>query len=244
MSERLKGKAADTIGKEEEPLGEVVEASTPRLTAECPRERLHAPPDLGTFIKVLPPGVKPDGRGSVALPLDPFADPPALSPGLPPPGTPEGTLYALVFHAATGGAEPGRRAAAYGLDEEQLLREQPQIFDLLATQFDALHLAYVERGRLRSGPPPRPPRLHAFVYACTDEETCALTESPDLLRRLAFASGVSDADSLIVACLHRAYLCRNNDFTFLVRAGKQLAHLLRDDPERLTALLRCLEPGA
>ena len=34
----------------------------------------------------------------------------------------------------------------------------------------------------------------------------------------------------------------NNDFAFLVRAGKRLALLLRDDPERLSALLRKLEP--
>lgn len=227
-----------------DPLGEVVEASTPKFIAECPRDRLHAPPELGTFLKVLPVNARVDESAAAKQPLDPFADPPGIVAGWPPDGTPEGTLYALVFHSETIGADPGRHAAAYGLEEDQLLQEQPQIFDLLSTQFHAMHLAYVAEGRLRTGPPPRPPRLHAFVYSCTSEETRILTESTDLLRSLVLSSGPSDADSLIIACLYRAYLCRDRDFAFLVRAGKQLAQLLRDDPERLTALLRRLEPTA
>ena len=49
-------------------------------------------------------------------------------------------------------------------------------------------------------------------------------------------------DELIASCLTSVYLCRDEEFAFLVRAGKQLANLLRDDPERLAALLRKLEP--
>lgn len=224
-------------------LGEIVEAGTTRFRAQCPRDYLHAPPAFGTFVKVMPAGATPSGaRMASAASEDPFADPvPPDSLALPA-DTPDGTLYALVYDATTGSAEPGRRPAAYGLDEASLRQEQPQIFDLLCTEFAGLHVGFAHNGRLRPYLPPRPPRLHAFVTACTPAEVCTLTESLDFLRTLLNTAGEVNADELIAACLRHAYDCRQRDFPFLVRAGKQLAALLRDDPERLAALLRKLEP--
>jgi hypothetical protein len=232
---------AEVDAAPDQTIGEVVEAGTTRFLAQCPPKRLHAPPAFGTFVCVLP-----EGQSRSRLPTglrddDPFAESAPLR--ALPSGVPDGTLYALVFRAATGSLEPGRRAAAYGLDESSLRAEQPQIFDLLATEFAALHVGYADAGRFRPHTPPRPPRLHAFVYPCSPEEVCALTEAPDVLRTLLQASGEASPDELIAACLRHAYECRKADFAFLVRAGKQLANLLRDDPERLTALLRKLEPG-
>ncbi len=218
------------------PVGEVIEATTTRFMAQCPPERLHSPPIFGAFVKILPPGISASSVLSAKAkePEDPFADPPARSAAVELAGVPDGTLFALVYAAATSGAEPGRRPAAYGLDEDRLREEQPQIFELLATQFEALHIAHIEGGRLRSSLPPRPPRLHAFVTECGPAEVCALTEAPDLLGRILLAPGPAHADQLVAACLRNAYECRGQDFTFLVRAGKQLAGLL--------ALLRNLEP--
>ena len=226
-------------------IGEVLAANTTRFVAQCPMDRLHDPPALGTFVRILPPGVAAS-PGTPAAPVDivdedPFADPvPVTSRTLP--AAPEATLYALVYSATTGSLEPGRRAAAYGLDEAQLREEQPQIFDLLATEFSALHVGFMREGRLRPYLPSRPPRLHAMVEACSREETCALTDTPDLLRTLLGATAEVSADELIAACLRDAYECRDRDFPYLVRMGKQLAILLREDPERLAALLRKLEP--
>ena len=76
--------------------------------------------------------------------------------------------------------------------------------------------------------PPRPARLHAAVSDCTPEEVCAVTESPEFLRALITATAEVPVDELIVACLRCAYTCRGSDYPSLVRAGKQLAALLRD----------------
>ena len=147
-------------------LGEVVEASTARFVAQCPPDKLHAPPALGAFVKIAPPGANVAAARALPEPEqeDPFADPPLPScnslaarslspPALMPlsyltdlPDAREGTLYALVASATTGSAEPGRRPAAYGLDEATLRREQPQIFDLLATEFVALPVGTAENG--------------------------------------------------------------------------------------------------
>ncbi len=231
--------AGDPAGNAPAPagiVGEVIEASATRFIAQCPADRLHAPPDLGTFVKICPS--PPRAASAPAPPDDPFADAPTPAPLK----ADDETIYALVCEASTGSREPGRRAAAYGLSEADLRAQQPQIFALLATEFAALHVGHAQDGRLRPYLPPRPPRLHAFVYACDDAEICALAEAPDLLRTLLGASGEVSADELVAACLRHAYQCRNQDFAFLVRAGKQLAGLLRDDPERLSALLRKIQP--
>lgn len=222
-------------------VGEVIQAGTTGFTAQCPAERLHAPPEFGAFVRVRPPGTR---SGTTTVPADlllddPFAEPSSLVGKL---DAPEETLYALVCMATTGSLDPGRRPAAYGLEEAELRAEQPQIFDLLVTEFTALHIGFLRDGRIRPYLPERPPRLHAMVEACSPAEVCALSESPDLLRSLLHTTGEVQTDELIAACLRRAYLCRNRDFAFLVRMGKQLAILLRDDPERLAALLRKLEP--
>ena len=221
--------------------GEVIEASTTHSIARCPQERLHHPPAFGTFVKVVPgaatsPAADAEARGDD---VDPFADP---TPSSLPPGTPDGTLYALVYQATTGCVEQGRRPAAYGLSEAELRDQQPQIFELLCTEFAARHVGFAQEERVRPYLPPRPPNLHAFVVECSPVEVCALTDSLDFLRALLSTPGEAGPDELIAACLRHAYACRDRDFAFLVRAGKLLANLLRDDPERLAALLRKLEP--
>ncbi len=230
----------------ESALGEVVEASTAYFRAQCPRSRLHEPPELGAFVKITPRGTfDPGGPAPQEVDAtdeteDPFADPPARA--APPPPAPDGTLYAVVCLATTGPGEPGRRAAAYGLDEESLRAQQPQIFELLCTEFVARPVACVEAGRYRLALPPRPPRLHAPVAACAAPEAFAIADAPDFLRAVLAFPVETNADEIIAACLRHAFRERREDFSFLVRAGKRLALLLRDEPERLSALLRKLEP--
>ena len=246
-------------------VGEIIEASAARFVAQCPRSRLHQPPALGAFVKVLPPGTRAPLVNSTSAPAptlshptvlgvasparlgegeDPFADPPIapVSYARLSAAVPEHTLYALVCASSTGSADLGRRASAYGLEEDALAREQPQIFDLLATEFVAVPFGYMINGRVRPGLPPFPPRLHAFVEACNCDETHALSETPDFVRQLLSTSAEVPPDELLTACLSHVYECRDRDFAFLVRAGKQLAVLLRDDPERLAAILRKLQP--
>ena len=204
-------------------LGEVVEASTAYFRAQCPRSLLHEPPELGAFVKITPRGAtiphREDSAHAAALEEDPFADPPAPS-ALEQADAPDGSLYAVVCLAATGPSEPGRRASAYGLDEELLREQQPQIFELLCTEFVARPVAHVESGRIRIALPPRPPRLHAPTRDCNEQETCAIADAPDFLRALLAFPVESNADEIIVACLRRAFKACHQDFAFLVRAGK------------------------
>lgn len=217
------------------PLGEIVESSTTLLVAQCPAPRLYEPPLFGSLIKT-PPSL---GLLSAKTEDDPFLLSHERAEAL---DWVEGTTYAVVWMAHTGSLDTTRRPAAFGMEEAQLRAEQPQIFDLLHTEFRALPLASVEQGKLRITLPARPPRLHAFLGECSPEEVCALSEYPDVLRAILRASLEVSTDALLVAFIRQAWRAREQDFDYLVRTGKTLATLLSGEPERLSSILRLLEP--
>ncbi len=240
----------------DKPLGEVIEAGTTAFIAQClevPREivpRLYDPPPFGSFVKI----GKPSPAGQAMLtPIgtleeeDPFAlplDSPApwsknTGVGLAP------AVYALVYGANTASLEPNRRPSALGFeDEDEMRKRQPQIFELLRTEFSGLLIAYSEGGDkpLRRHLPPLPPRIHSRVYPCTPGETQALTEDLSFLRSILLPSGGALAgvptDELAAACLRQARESHPDDQAFLLRAGQTLAKFMANDYERLQAILR------
>jgi hypothetical protein len=177
-----------------QPVGEIVEASLISLTAEVPTDRLYLTPAFGSIIRAEHPGA-----GQV--------------------------IYAVVVSAETASIEPNRRATAFWQSEADLRQSQPQIFELLSTHFTAIIVAHrSEDGCLSLRLPPRPPRVHGFVYECDPGEVRELTGRPGLFRTLLEAP-VPSPDELVAAALH-------------VSAGKHLASLLRDDYPRLQAIIR------
>ncbi len=242
------------------PIGEVIEAGTTAFVAQClevPREivpRLYDPPPFGSFVKIGKPVPQEQDAdppplgiaGDIGEEEDPFAlafDPPPLQIsaglGLPP------AVYALVYGANTASLEPNRRPSALGFaDEDEMRLQQPQIFELLRTEFSGLLIAYSEGGDkpLRRHLPPLPPRIHSRVYPCSPEETRLLTDDLSFLRGLLLPSGGALAgvpsDELAAACLRMARECHADDQAFLLRAGRTLATLLATDYERLQAILR------
>lgn len=226
------------------PVGEVIAATTTGFTAqviEVPRPDavtpVPEPPPFGAFVRV---GA---GHSSVAEPLpddfDPFVTAPAPSddPDAPP------VLYGVVCYAETGALEAGRPLTAFGLDEDELRREQPQIYELLASRFTAALVAHAGAGvAVRPYLPPRPPRPHARVYLCDDAETRRLTARLDFLRPLLLGGGsvagvAYPADELVSALLRRAWHAHGGDEAFALRAGRELASLLTGDYDRLRSLV-------
>ena len=206
----------------DDPLGEIVESSTTEFVAES--RIVHEPPSLGQFVRV-------GGSTSPLQSADPFESAPV----------PKGAVYGLVVQARTASREPGRRAASFGLSEEQLRREQPQLWQLLATDFQCVIVGHEEAGELRSYLPPKPPRIHAPVYPGSDQEVCQITKSLGFLRTILSSLACPSPDEAIAASLRIAIRCQGGDEAFAVRAGRELAFLMRDDYERLSAILRNLK---
>jgi hypothetical protein len=204
------------------PVGEVVAASTTQFVAQC--ARLMDPPAFGSFVSVTA------ARSAEADDADPFANPAVA----------DGTVFGIVSEARTASIEPGRRPAAYGLDAATLRREQPQLEELLATEFTALVVGSASSGRIRGVLPPRPPRVHALVMLCSPSEVRLLSESLDFLRTVVSQPALTAQDELAAAGIRYAAASRADSNAFLVRAGKEVALLLQRDFARVEAVLRKL----
>lgn len=213
--------AADGLAAER--VGEIVAASSRLLVAQS--VRLHEPPPFGSLVRV---------------PVDAWPAVTALADGAL-----AAELYAVVAEARTASLEAGGRPIARGradVFDAAIYRENPDLEHVLRTEFDALLVGFRAAGAIRQHLPPFPPPLHYSVYACEPAAVLAFTEQLDYLRTLVTAEG-DLADELVAAHARWAAGVRGGDArAFLVRVGRELAMLLRDDYERLTAVLRRLRP--
>jgi hypothetical protein len=158
----------------------------------------------------------------------------------------ERELYAVVAETRTASLEAGGRPIARGYGEvvdAAIYHENPDLEHVLRTEFRSLLAGYRAGGVLRQHLPPTPPPLHYSVYQCSSAEVIAFTERLDYLRTLLAVSGLT-ADELVAASVRLAAAAREptSGDAFLLRVGRELALLLRDDYDRLTAILRRLRP--
>ena len=191
-----------------EKIGEVIESGSGQFVAEC--YELHSPPPLGSLMKT--------SDGDVEI-------------------------YGVVCNAATESIEPNRRPIARGKEEateEGIYRQHPQLSKLLRTTFDTLVVGH-SVGKQRAVPlhylPPRPPRVHSFVYPCEADEVRRFTQSLDFLPIL-LGTRAGAVDEIVSACLRQASCAHDDRRAFLIKAGKELAVLLSGDLNRLNAILR------
>lgn len=151
-------------------------------------------------------------------------------------------VFGVVFHAETTSVDAAHRPLALNLSRQELREQQPQIFGLLRTDFSVVVTGYREAGRYRPHLPPEPPMVHDFVYPATPDEVEALTQRLDWLRSVLQLTG-APTDELVGACLARAHAIRGHDRAFLLEAGRVLAGLLKNDYDRLRAILGRLDGG-
>ncbi len=148
------------------------------------------------------------------------------------------TIYGVVAHVQHSSIDPSRKAIPLGRTWDELRREQPQVLELLTTEFEALCVAFAEEAReICAFLPPLPPRVHDFVEACTPEEVVELTEDLGFVRTLG-ASGVPVVAELIAASIREAAAHRSDERAFSIRAGREVADLFRGDYELASSIIR------
>jgi len=131
-------------------------------------------------------------------------------------------IYAITYNISTQSIEPNRRPTAYGKTEDELRLEQPQIFELLRTEFNCLIIGYEDETGIYQNLPPHPPKIHNFVHFCSATEIANFTDK---------------AHYLTIAAIRNAHLARGENGHYLVKAGKEIARLLKDDYDRLHSIL-------
>jgi hypothetical protein len=152
--------------------------------------------------------------------------------------------YGLVYNVYASSVDPGRKPIALGLTEEELSREQPQLKQLLKTDFEVAIIGFAEDNLVHTFLPPWPPRIHSFVYACSNEEIIKLTENLEFIRVLTFLPSSLPTEELIAASIRIASQARGGSRDFLVKAGQEIATLLKDEYEKAKGIIRRLSPNA
>ena len=149
-------------------------------------------------------------------------------------------LYGIVYNATTTSLEPGRRPIARGRDEaseEEIYRSSPQLLKLLKSEFSALVVGHRQCDKLYHYLPPKPARIHSFVFLCSPEEVKEFSQSFDFLNMLINTHLPVSTDELVAACLRQMSQAYEDRHAFLIAVGKELAILLGSDFNQLKAIL-------
>ena len=111
-------------------------------------------------------------------------------------------LYAVVYQVHTGSIDASRQPFAYQKTEEELRREQPQIFEFLQTTFSCLCIGYEENGVIYHQLSPEPPKIHAFVGFADEKEYQKFFEHEHYLHVLfGLTTNLVNLDELLLAML-------------------------------------------
>ena len=155
-------------------------------------------------------------------------------------------LYGIVCHATTASIEPGRRPIARGRDEateEEVYRSSPQLTKLLRSEFTSLVVGHRQDGKLHHYLPPKPARIHGFVYLCPPDEVKEFSQSFDFINILLNTHLPVSVEEVVSASLRQMSQVYEDGQAFLVAAGKELALLLGGEFGRLRAILGRIMPA-
>jgi hypothetical protein len=144
--------------------------------------------------------------------------------------------YGVVYHDSTMPIDSIHRAVALGLSLSELREQQPQIFAMLKTEIKVAILGFQSGQNIYQHLPSQPPQIHQAVYTCTNHEINRFTEELHFLRTLIQITG-APVDELLAAILRNTYHSRKCDRIWLVESGRKLSILLKDDYDRLGAIL-------
>lgn len=112
------------------------------------------------------------------------------------------TLFGVVYQVQTGSMEPMRYPFPYQKSQEELMRDQPQIFEFLKTTFTCLTIGYQEKGSMYYLASPEPPPIHAFVTSMDSELARQFFCNPTYLHVIFGASNqIFNLDELLLALL-------------------------------------------
>ena len=109
-------------------------------------------------------------------------------------------IFGIVHDVQTGSIDSLRQPFPYQKTEDELLQEQPQIFEFLRTTFSCLVFGYKKKASLYYHLAPKPVKIHAFVEEC-DAAThrMCLSNEQFLLHLINLSSHIDNFEELLLA---------------------------------------------
>ncbi|MEX0940182.1 MAG: hypothetical protein WDZ41_02390 [Candidatus Babeliales bacterium] len=151
-------------------------------------------------------------------------------------------LFGIVHQIQTGSMDPVRYPFAYQKSEEELLLEQPQIFEFLKTTFSCLIIGYRERGNIIYQLAPEPPKIHSFITLLQKDLYKEFFSTHKYLHLLfSLSNQLFSLDELLLAILKQLkdHQILNEDY--LEELIDQFCLLNGNDYRRLKLLLQRIE---
>jgi hypothetical protein len=200
-------------------IGEVVATSIAEFEAQS--DRLHESPPLGALVRV---------RGENGR-----------------------TIYGVVAGACTDGVDASVRPVPRGregCEDAEVYLDNPDLVYVLRTCFQCLVVGYAESGAVYQHLPAAPAPIHYSVLACSPEECEQFSRALTYFRMILAARNapVEEVLAAHVRFLSAARRSPSNGHeqpaAFSIRAGREIATLLRGDYQRATIILQCIRPAA
>ena len=98
--------------------------------------------------------------------------------------TPQETIFAIISNITIESSDPVRQPIAYQKTHEELLQEQPQIFEFLETNFQAIIVGHKQNGKMLYHLPSSPPQIHSFISYPEQTEAQSFFAENDYLQLL------------------------------------------------------------
>lgn len=196
-----------------EPIGRVLRASTLGFSAGTQVSQIDTP-TFGMVVKVVPTS------------------------------TVRETVYGLLFSIHIDDDPLVRQLVLADRVDEETIRDQHH-HRIVPVEMDIISIGYrTFDGTVRYALPPRPPISLDPVYLCEPEETRQITQRFDYFPVI-LGNRQIPSEQLLAATLVNASLLlpRDQQYDYLVRAGREAARLLNSDLSRLDNLLRLIYPN-
>jgi hypothetical protein len=153
-------------------------------------------------------------------------------------------IYGLMYDITIDDDPLVRQMVLADTMDEELIRDQ-HYHRIVPVEMKVLAIGYrAYDGAIRHALPPRPPLSLDPVFACGPEETREVTSRFDYFRLVLSTAHVPGEQLLATNLLMAAQmLAEDEQYDFLVRAGREAARLLSGDMARLDNLLRLIYPS-
>lgn len=153
------------------------------------------------------------------------------------------TVIGIVHQIQTGSMDPMRYPFPYQKTEEELLHEQPQIFEFLKTTFSCLTVAYYEQGTMHYMLAPEPVKIHAFVSPASEEISKQFFYNNHYLHVLfGLSHQIFNLDELLLALIRHQASLGTIPTTRITHFMETFSLLTGNDYRRLKLFLQRVEP--
>lgn len=154
-------------------------------------------------------------------------------------------ILGIVTQIQTGSMDPLRYPFPYQKTEEELLEEQPQIFEFLKTTFRVQILGFLDKkkdNKIFYHVPPKPCKIHSFVKNHSRQIFIDFFSKTDFLNILfSFSTQIPNLDELLLAILHNISKQNLLSNDFLDEFCKSFSLLTGNDYRRLKLFLKRIE---